>query len=326
MTTATLMFDDCFEALKTIPDQSVDAVITDPPYFLDKMGDDWNKNKLAYLTKKSRVSSLPAGMKFDPKQGLEFQAFMHRVALESLRILKPGGFMLAMSSPRLFHRLGVSIEDAGFEIRDMWAWIYTQNQVKAMSVERFVGKKNLDPAQEDILRAELASWKTPQVKSLIEPIVFAQKPKNGKTFLDNWLEHHVGLVNVHTGVGTNEDMVTANVMTTGPINEAYDRAFMVSKPGKKEKGETDHVSVKPLALMEQLINATVPVGGVVVDPFNGSGSTGIAALNLGRNYIGMEKMPEYYLQSAARFETHFGKPKETAADYQVFESFPAEDK
>lgn len=325
MAIATILFEDCFDALKAIPNQSVDAVITDPPYFLDKMGNNWDKNKLAYLTKASRVSSLPAGMKFDPKQGLEFQSFMHQVAIESLRILKPGGFMLAMSSPRLYHRLGVAIEDAGFEIRDMWAWIYTQNQVKAMSVERFLDKKDLNSTQETVLRAELASWKTPQVKSLIEPIVFAQKPKDGKTFLDNWIEHHVGLVNVHTGVGVDEDMMTANVMTTGPINDAYDRAFMVSKPGKKEKGETDHVSVKPLSLMEQLIRATVPLGGVVVDPFNGSGSTGIAALNLGRHYIGMEKMPEYYLQSTARFTNHFGPAKEISDGFQVFEHLVADE-
>lgn len=301
MAQARVLFDDCFYAMKDMEDQSVDAIITDPPYFLDRMGDDWQKNKLSYLTQKSRVSSLPGGMKFDPKQGQEFQKFMHQVAVEGMRILKPGGFFLAMSAPRLYHRLGVAVEDAGFEVRDMWAWIYTQNQVKAMSVERFLAKEELNPDEEAILREELKSWKTPQVKSLVEPIVFAQKPKNGKTFLKNWLEHKVGLVDIYTGVGEEQDMTTANVLTTGPISAAYNRAYMVSKPGKAERGTTDHVSVKPLALMEQLIRATVPEGGLVLDPFNGSGSTGIAALALGRNYVGIEKMPEYYKQSFERF-------------------------
>lgn len=319
MSKAKVIFDDCFYAMKNMADQSVDAVITDPPYFLDKMGDDWQKNKLSYLTQKSRVSSLPGGMKFDPEQGKQFQEFMNKVALESMRILKPGGFFLAMSAPRLYHRLGVAVEDAGFEVRDMWAWIYTQNQVKAMSVERFLAKESLSPEEEEILRQELKSWKTPQVKSLVEPIVFAQKPKNGKTFLKNWLEHKVGLVDIYTGVGEGQDMTTANVMTTGPISAAYDRAYLVAKPGKAEKGQTDHVSVKPLALMEQLIRATVPEGGLVLDPFNGSGSTGLAAIEIGRNYVGVEKMAEYYNQSFTRFSSAYGDPVEEGPDFFVFE-------
>lgn len=307
---ARLHNTDCMAAFKELADASVDAVITDPPYFLDKLGSTWDTQNMKYATKGSAVTSLPVGMKFDPRQGRSFQEFMQEVATESLRVLKPGGYFLSFSAPRLYHRLAVAVEDAGFEIRDMWAWIYTQNQVKAMSVARFLdaGKVGrLSRAELDRLNAELEIWKTPQVKSCIEPIVFAQSPKvdaegRPQTFLDNWLRNHVGLVNTQTGVGSARNMVTANILTTGPVNSAMDKAFLVPKPTKREKGETTHVSVKPLTLMDQLIRATVPEGGQVLDPFNGSGSTGISALRMSRNYVGFELDSTYFEQSKARFE------------------------
>ena len=308
----TLHQEDCFAAFARIPDASLDAVITDPPYFLDKLGDSWDTGSMKHATKGSAVTSLPVGMRFDPQQGLAFQEFMQRVAAESLRTLKPGGFFLSFSAPRLYHRLGVAVEDAGFEIRDLWAWVYTQNQVKAMSVERFLDTSGLTKKEKERLAKELSVWKTPQVKSCIEPIVFAQKPKldgSGKsvTFLENWLNHHVGLVNIQTNVGNEADMVTANILTTGAINDAFDKAFLVPKPTKAEKGDTTHISVKPLTLMDQLVRATVPESGLVLDPFNGSGSTGISALRLGRSYIGFELAPAYFEQSKKRFEEAFAE-------------------
>lgn len=106
-------------AFKKLPDQSIDAVITDPPYFLDQLKTDWDENMLDNITKSSQVSSLPGGMKFDPKQGKEFQKFMSEVSKEVFRVLKPGGFYLSFTAPRLTHRLGVAIEDQGFHIRDL---------------------------------------------------------------------------------------------------------------------------------------------------------------------------------------------------------------
>lgn len=303
---ATLVNADCFDAFKSLPSNSVDAVITDPPYFLDKLGSAWEVDEFKTSSARAAVTSLPVGMKFDPQQGTQFQEFMHRVAIEAYRVLKPGGALVAMSAPRLYHRLGVAVEDAGFEVRDMWSWLYTQNQVKAMSVERFLDTRGLTRRQLARLKTELRSWKTPQIKSCIEPAVFAQKPKldqHGKpqTFLANWLEHHVGLVDLGTGVGANGDKQSANVITTGPIESALDKSFLVAKPGKSEKGTTSHLSVKPLALMEQFVRLTVPEAGLVLDPFSGSGSTGIAALDCGRNYIGFELNEAYFRQSMQRF-------------------------
>jgi site-specific DNA-methyltransferase (adenine-specific) len=306
--TATLRNKDCFEAFADLADESVDAVITDPPYFLDKLGDNWDVGGMKRSSKSATVTSLPVGMKFDPSQGRSFQEFMERVADAAFRVLKPGGAFLSFSAPRLYHRLGVAVEDAGYEVRDLWAWLYTQNQVKAMSVERFLDTTALSRQDLKRVQAELSIWKTPQIKSCIEPIVFAQKPKvdaagRPVTFLENWLEHHISLLNTDARVG--DDMTPANVMTTGPVADALDRAFLVPKPSRFERGDTTHLSVKPLALMDQLVRLVVPPSGLVLDPFNGSGSTGISAVRLGCNYEGFELDRSYFEQSKKRFAAAF---------------------
>lgn len=296
---------DCFDLFEKIDANSVDAVITDPPYFLDGMGDSWDEKMIGRKTTKNQtVSSLRSGMKFDKKQGLEFQNFMNKVAEESMRILKPGGWFVSFSAPRLYHRLGVGVEDAGFEIRDMWEWLYTQNQMKAMSVVRSMMKDNtLDEDTRQKLEKELSEWKTPQVKSCFEPILMAQKPREG-TFYENWKNYHIGLVNILNKSGENEK-ITSNVITTEHLVDVLDKTFLVGKPTKKEKGETTHLSVKPLSLMEHLSNVLVPNDGIVLDPFNGSGSTGIAAMNGNKKYVGFEKDRNYFEQSFKRFEKKY---------------------
>ena len=94
---------DCFELLKTIPDNSVDFCLTDPPYFIDGLGDDWDPDTIEGKSggDKSTVKSLPGGMRFDPEQGVRFQEFMEQVSLEVYRVLKPGAFYVAFSQARL---------------------------------------------------------------------------------------------------------------------------------------------------------------------------------------------------------------------------------
>ena len=104
---------DCLEVLRTLPDNSVDAVVTDPPYGLSFMGKRWDYD----------VPSV-------------------EVWAECLRVLKPGGHLLAFAGTRTQHRMAVRIEDAGFEIRDMIAWVYGSGFPKSLDVSKAIDKCN----------------------------------------------------------------------------------------------------------------------------------------------------------------------------------------
>ena len=89
---------DCRSGLKDIPSNSVEFIVTDPPYFIDGMGDDWNDKNLKNKALKSGVvGGLPVGMKFDREQGRKLQEFLEPICDEFFRILKPGGFCIIFS-------------------------------------------------------------------------------------------------------------------------------------------------------------------------------------------------------------------------------------
>ena len=109
---------DCREVLPRLEPNSVDLILTDPPYFIDGMGEDWDRSKLeTKVNKAGIIGGRPIGMKFDMSQGYSFQEFLTPIFKESFRVLKPGGFLISFSQARLFHRLAVAAEDEGFEIR-----------------------------------------------------------------------------------------------------------------------------------------------------------------------------------------------------------------
>lgn len=272
---------DCFDKLKAIADNSVDMCLTDPPYFIDGLGDEWNTDDIQKKlpTKKGAVAgSLPAGMKFDPQQGVRFQAFMERLSAEVIRVLKPGGFFVSFSQARLYHRMTIGVENSGFEIRDMLGWIY-QGQAKAFGQDHIINKqKDLSFSEKQALIEQLKGWKTPQLKPCIEPMCLAQKPLDGR-FIDNWQKWGVGLMNTANKV---RDQFPGNIMP-------------FSKPTKSEKGSfNDHVSVKPVDLCCHLINLFSQPGAIILDPFLGSGTTMVAAEITGRNSIGFELSPKYF--------------------------------
>jgi site-specific DNA-methyltransferase (adenine-specific) len=292
---------DALEVLPRLPANSVDLVLTDPPYFLDKLDNEWTPERAARRFYKSQaVFHLPPGMKFDPNQGRRMYEWYLEVSRELLRVLKPGGFFFSFSSPRLFHRMACAVEDAGFHIRDTFLWLYTQNQPKAMGVTHFIERMPLSEDTKQSLKERLSGWKTPQVKSCYEPIIVAQKPYEG-TFLENMLQHGVGLF--HTEVRIGQNMFPANVLLVEGVEETLDKYFLVPKPSVEERGAfNQHPAVKPLALCEYLIQLTVPEGTVVLDPFLGSGTTALAARNLKRRYIGIEINPEYVAIACKRLQ------------------------
>lgn len=276
--------------LKTIKDNSVDCVITDPPYFIDGMGNNWNVNKLYEKSQKAEVvSSLPVGMKFDPQQGKDLQIFITKISTEIYRILKPGGFYLSFSQGRLYHRMAVAIEDCGFEIRDMLLW-KREGQAKAFSQDHFVKKMSISNEEKEKIIEKLQGRKTPQLKGVSEPIVLAQKPKEG-TFINNWLKYNVGLIDTSVSL---DGKFPSTVME-------------VEKPHGKERKESSHLTMKPVRLMEHLIKLFSAENAVICDPFMGSGSTGVACINSRRKFIGIELNENYYLEAEARLLSHLGK-------------------
>lgn len=146
--TYTLHLGDCIEAMRAMPDNSVDSIVTDPPYGLSFMGKKWDYD----------VPSV-------------------EIWVECLRVLKPGGHLLAFAGTRTQHRMAVRIEDAGFEIRDMIAWVYGSGFPKSRN-----------------LSGDWQGWGT-ALKPALEPITVARKPLTG-TVAANVLAHGTGALNI----------------------------------------------------------------------------------------------------------------------------------
>lgn len=281
-----LQLGDCLELMDRVPDNSVHLILTDPPYFLDRLDGSWNDGRIGRSKAKAGVvGGLPVGMKFDRNQGRALQAFFGRVAEKAARVLCPGGFFIAFSAPRLYHRMAVAMDDAGFEIRDMYAWHYRRAaQQKAFSQDHFVRKMKLPEKEKRRLIKALDGRKTPQLRPQFEPLVIAQNPRDG-TFVENWMKWRTGLVDTKTV------RLDGRVPTT---------LMPVEKPIKD--GHNSHLTVKPVPLMEALIKIFTVSGQTVLDPFVGSGTTLLAARNARRTGVGMEINKAYYEIAAKRLE------------------------
>jgi site-specific DNA-methyltransferase (adenine-specific) len=287
-------YGECVQMMKKIPANSIDMVCTDPPYFLDGLGNDWNKENLDNKGSSAVVGNLPKGMKFDRNQSKKFNEFYATVSSEVYRILKPGGAFISFSSPRLYHSMAMAVEDAGFEIRDMLGWVYTQSQVKAFSQDHIIEKdKVLTTEQKDKLKEACKNWKTPQLKPAIEPMCLAVKPIEGR-YIDNFQKYGTGLMNTSDETRTGEGYFPSNIVTTDTIEESMDKVFLVSKPNKIEKGDYNtHLSVKPVNLISHLVKLFTKENAIVLDPFMGSGTTAVACVQSKRQYIGFDINNEY---------------------------------
>jgi len=294
--------NDCLKELNELPDNSVDCVITDPPYFIDKLDNKWDSKKVSNDSN-SHIKHLPKGMKFSKNQVKELYDFYLELSKILMDKLKPGGYFLSFSSPRLYHAIAMACEIGGFEIRDMINWTYTQSMPKGMSVNHIIDKMKLTKEEKDKLKLEYSGFKTPMIKSCFEPVCVAMKPIGKLTFIKNELQFKTGLLDFNQKVGINNDRVPANIITTEEFNELYDKNFMISKPSKKEKGKLNtHITVKPLKLIEHLIRLFSKEGSLVVDPFLGSGTTALACKNTNRKCIGIELNEEYYKVTLERLK------------------------
>ena len=144
---------DCIEELKLLEENSVDAIVTDPPYGLEFMGKEWDKctrnlmnpTSEADIQRKEKYDNNYAGRRsnlpdFSKNKPLEQQKFHNQWAIECLRVLKPGGFLLSFGGTRTYHRLACGIEDAGFEIRDCIMWLYGSGFPKSLNIGKQIDK------------------------------------------------------------------------------------------------------------------------------------------------------------------------------------------
>jgi DNA modification methylase len=405
-----LLTGDSLALLPTLADASVDAIVTDPPYELDLMNLKWDASGIAYSVELWR---------------------------ECLRVLKPGGHLLAFGSPRTYHRMAVAIEDAGFEIRDSIHWIYSNGFPKGTDISKSIDRRRYD--REDVLRvtqfvreardrsgktnaqidaqlgtrgmaghftsqnqpavprleqwqilksflgfgdemdAEVArlcerkgklgeAWEqraitghhhepppanqwssryeagkpaTPakvrrdepasdaarewqgwgtSLRPAHEPIVVARKRLVGSA-ANNVLQFRTGAFNlgacrIPATSDRPEGRLPTNVILgeaaasqldeTADVRNGASRFFYVPKASPRERRaglDSDaprHPTMKPVQLMRYLVRLVTPPGGVVLDPFTGSGSTGIAAVLEGMRFIGIEREAEYVRVASAR--------------------------
>lgn len=363
----TLYHGDCIDVLASLPDTSVDAVVTDPPYGINFMGKDWDRPMLGQISTghEQRGAYAYGGTHsrgYADNDNRQFQAWCEQWATECLRVLKPGGHMVAFGGTRTFHRLTAGIEDAGFEVRDVLSWLYGSGFPKSRNIGPETG-------------GAWDGWGT-ALKPAWEPVVLARKPLAG-TVAGNVLTHGTGALNIDAcRVGDDErinqagsasslqrvsrvqhgyrDNITeatgspstvtgrfpANVVLDDTAAAALDaqtgtlksgilaahhqrtaktggvlgdyasqpgargygdeggasRFFYSAKADTSERPVVDgvaHPTVKPLALMEWLIQLVTPPGGTVLEPFAGSGTTLEAAQYTGHPVIGIEKGDEY---------------------------------
>ena len=229
MATANLILGDCIEKMKELPANSIDAIITDPPYGLEFMGKEWDSWDRRDHTEESKTNEgvgtfLRASKNLSKyTAGQSFQDWCKLWATECLRVLKSGGFMFAMGGTRTHHRLTCGIEDAGFMIRDELSWVYMQGFPKAqdlgMLIERKLGGNGIciggekkpseysgkfdQRSSKDRIKyiptlsetSPWQGWKTPALKPAFEPIVVAQKPVEG-SITENVMKYGVGGYNI----------------------------------------------------------------------------------------------------------------------------------
>ena len=367
--------------MKQLPDNSVDSIVTDPPYGISFMAKKWD-----YDVPKVEVWK------------------------EAMRVLKHGGHALIACGTRTQHRMVVNIEDAGFEIRDVVSWIYGSGFPKSLNVSKAIDKaagklnvigkgkagktamgqggewnKTNNPHEFDITAPatpeaqQWDGWGT-ALKPACEFFTLARKPLSEKTVAANVLKWGTGGINIDgCRVGTskpkakntkfeswrnlegrddrqvptqtydeNQGRFPANLIHDGSqqvlelfpetnpspkatrkknsnapqtsnaygqysdegrvINGYNDqgsaaRFFYCPKASKKDRDEgNNHPTVKPTALMAYLCRLITPTGGVVLDPYMGSGSTGKAAVKEGFSFVGCELDEDYFKIAKARIQ------------------------
>lgn len=298
-----MQLGDSRQELRKLSADSFHACVTDPPYNLGTLNDAGWDSQVAFDSKMWR---------------------------EVLRVLKPGGWILSFGGPRTYHRMVTAIEDAGGEVHDQIAWVYSSGFPRGKDPLPAIAAAGGDPK----------SWEGygTTLKPSMEPIVLARKPRDG-TVAYNAIQHGTGLLNIGASrVGNEERFNPAarnkagsagpymagkygmpeaeghTVIGRHPANLIIDdvvaemdpelaRYFYVAKATRQERLDADgHPTLKPLALMEYLVQMVAPPNARILDPFVGSGTTGVACMQQGHTFHGIEEDPDFATTALARMQ------------------------
>lgn len=266
-----LLNGDSLELLRTLPSESIDALISDIPYGISFS--DWDV--LHTNTNSALLGSSPAQQgvfakrgkplngwsEADREIGKQYQEWNSLWLVEVLRVLKPASPILIMSGRQWQHRFILAMEEVGFVYKDLLIWDKVQAPARAQRINCVLEKRGL---------SEKDNWRLGNLAPLHEPIIYGFKPyKIGTTITDCFIKDGLGCFNA--------DVANSNILR---INSRV-----------KDK---EHETQKPVELMETLVKLVTKEDAVVLDPFMGSGTTGLACKNLQRNFIGIEKDLNYF--------------------------------
>lgn len=274
-----LLLGDSLVRLDGLVENSVDSIVCDPPYHLSSIVKRFGKSDSAPAKVKetgvyARSSKGFMGKEWD---GGDI-AFTPKIWAKCLRVLKPGGHLVAFSHSRTYHHMAVAIEQAGFEIRDQIMWLYGTGFPKS--------------------HKQAGGWGT-ALKPAHEPMALARKPFKGSV-ASNMEKWGTGGINIDASrVG---ERFPANVIHDG-LDEEWAKYFYCAKASKTDRGIfNNHPTVKPQELMTYLCKLVTPENGLILDPFLGSGSTGVAAVTNGFKFIGIEQDVDYFTTAMFRID------------------------
>jgi len=206
---------------------------------------------------------------------------------EVFRILRPGGVCLSFSTTKTLSSLFHNLEEAGFIIRDVIAWVNPSIPASSFGMSHLIARsQDLAELEKDAAMKDLAGLRTLRLRTCYTPIVLAQRPTN-KTLVINQLDNNCGLMNP-TRLASGE--LTANCMTTDFTGSQYDQAFLLRSAPHSRLIDTEPDPM--YRILYHLLETFTHPGCVIVDPEAGDGGTLCAAISLNRTYMGSEKNPE----------------------------------
>jgi len=292
----TILLEDCIVGLKKIEENSIDGCITDPPYNYEFIGHKWDDAEIKRRTERVQNSStlikhIPYGSGLsggirnkrwyekNAENAQEYQTWCHQWGQEVFRVLKPGAYILVFNSSRTVAHVQVALEKAGFYARDILVWRKNSGIPKGLNFVKKLQKEGVENSK------RWEGWHS-CLRNEWEGIVLLQKPLINN-YLETVKEFDIGLLHTKSNI---ESGFLSNIIEN-------------IKRDKKEKFNI-HCTVKPLDLIGRLIDLILPLekDKIVLDPFMGSGTLAVAALQKGVSYLGFEINPKYCEIAKKRIE------------------------